>query len=947
MTVAAPTAELPALERSDFTSFFATMHDGHAPFAWQERLLNRLLSTGRWPERIAAPTGAGKTAVIDIHVFALALSADAAWTRPPRRLAMIVDRRVLVDDQYRYACELAAELDVASTDRKHALWPVAARLRALRGDRVATEAPTLQTARLRGGSPPSRSWRDDPTAPAVVCGTPDMWGSRLLFRGYGSSSGSWPREAGLLAFDSAVVVDEAHLTPQLLLTARRVAELATVADQPLGVTPVQVVETSATPRGGEAVEIATDEDDLDGDDGLRARLMTPKPVSRTTANNWATPAARAPVTALADTVVMACSAAETIPGTTSRTVGCFVNTVSRAVSVAAELRTRKLHGRPVRVIMICGQTRPIDLQLLTDGQGDAGRRVFPGLLTPRGNDEVDVIVSTQSLEVGVDLDLAAVVTDLAPASALAQRAGRVNRRGLRPEGPISILGPAEITDRTRSGPYAADELRDAQRWLERLGPDGLTPWSLRTCPPPRAADRRPLLQRPELGHAWHWARTSDDLHADPELDLWLAEDLEQDLAAGLVVRRALPQDPGEAVALLRLLRPRPHETFSVSLTRLRDVLSSTERPEAYVVRDDVDVVEFSAPSDADDRWRPRLRPGDVVVVDADLALFTDPAASPPVLVPDDGAVTTFPVPDVLEAAASLASWAPIGRVVRRWDLVTASGEPIPDMAALSELLEDATPSGARVAVRDWLSAQKPSGPLDEAVLDLLSRGRVADADVQVLRNEDGPRYVVVIDRRRVGADEDLRQVRTTSDSVVTLDDHQASVGDRAVALALAIGLDDEITSLLGLAGRHHDDGKQDSRFQVRLGGRDHLELLAKSPPGTTDSDARRRFEASALRRGWRHEQRSVVDCWAAISNSADPELVARLVGTSHGHGRSGFPNVAGELLPDPDPVAVDLFDRGRWDELIERTHRRYGVWGCAYLEALLRAADGQISREGR
>jgi len=34
-----------------------------------------------------------------------------------------------------------------------------------------------------------------------------------------------------------------------------------------------------------------------------------------------------------------------------------------------------------------------------------------------------------------------------------------------------------------------------------------------------------------------------------------------------------------------------------------------------------------------------------------------------------------------------------------------------------------------------------------------------------------------------------------------------------------------------------------------------------------------------------------------------------------------------------------LFDEGGWDELIEITQVPHGVWGCAYLEALLRAAD--------
>jgi CRISPR-associated endonuclease/helicase Cas3 len=95
-----------------------------------------------------------------------------------------------------------------------------------------------------------------------------------------------------------------------------------------------------------------------------------------------------------------------------------------------------------------------------------------------------------------------------------------------------------------------------------------------------------------------------------------------------------------------------------------------------------------------------------------------------------------------------------------------------------------------------------------------------------------------------------------------------------------------------------------------------------------------------------------VDAWPTIPKDLDRELVARLIGTTHGHGRSWFPHNSRELLnssdtTDAQEIAATLFDEGDWDELIEHTQQHYGVWGCAYLEAILRAADGQISAEGR
>ena len=51
-----------------------------------------------------------------MHVFATALTAATGGPRLPRRLAMVVDRRVLVDDQYARARNLAGQL--ASSQRE-------------------------------------------------------------------------------------------------------------------------------------------------------------------------------------------------------------------------------------------------------------------------------------------------------------------------------------------------------------------------------------------------------------------------------------------------------------------------------------------------------------------------------------------------------------------------------------------------------------------------------------------------------------------------------------------------------------------------------------------------------------------------------------------------------------------------------------------------------------
>jgi len=88
----------------------------------------------------------------------------------------------------------------------------------------------------------------------------------------------------------------------------------------------------------------------------------------------------------------------------------------------------------------------------------------------------------------------------------------------------------------------------------------------------------------------------------------------------------------------------------------------------------------------------------------------------------------------------------------------------------------------------------------------------------------------------------------------------------------------------------------------------------------------------------------------------DPDLVLWLIGTHHGHGRPFFPAV--EWPKVDEPFSVDLGDgkcdatplrlaelTARWGDLRGQLVGRYGHWGLARLEAILRLADHRRSED--
>src|SRR5262249_51222819 len=93
--------------------------------------------------------------------------------------------------------------------------------------------------------------------PAVISGTVDMIGSRLLFSGYGVGFKGKPLHAGFLGQDVLLIHDEAHLEPvfQDLLIAIQKEQ-----DRCKEFAKLHVMELSATSRGKEEPFTLTPED---------------------------------------------------------------------------------------------------------------------------------------------------------------------------------------------------------------------------------------------------------------------------------------------------------------------------------------------------------------------------------------------------------------------------------------------------------------------------------------------------------------------------------------------------------------------------------------------------------------------------------------------------------------------------------------------------------------
>ncbi|BCP99188.1 hypothetical protein TthHB5008_b22600 (plasmid) [Thermus thermophilus] len=905
-------AENP-LTLEDFPGFFLEA-TGHEPYPWQEGLLRQVVQGG-WPEAVAVPTGAGKTMVLVVALFLMALDPKAH-----RRVVYVVNRRLVVDQAYEVALGLQERLEEALARPSGEATPLvraARRLAALGGGKP------LEVVRLRGGVPRPRPTLQDPARPAVVLATVDMAGSRLLFRGYGVSRGLLPVEGALFGTDALYLLDEAHLEAPFLATLEAVAG----SPGPWGRPGVRAVALTATPEGlgrggvfrlGEA-------------DARHPRLGRILAASRRVWLRESPSRSRGK-----DLVAHALRLGEELGGP----VAVVANRVGRALEVYREL------GRafPGRVLLLTGRMRPHERD-----RNFARTRALQERLD-RG--EVAFVVATQALEVGADLDFAGMVTELADLSALTQRLGRVNRRGQRERAEVVVLGEGEA-EAKEARPYLPEALRATWAWLAGLGAEGgvdLSPKALaqrmEAQPPPPEAFGRPRPPMPFFEAFLPLLAHTDPLvPLDPDPFL---HGLERAAPEVEVVWRAdLPETAEEVEAYLEAAPPGPKEGVRLPLYAVRawlrggaadlaDLEGQEEealRPgpprEGKAFRFDGEGVEEVSLRD------PRLRPGDVLLVPAGFGGLSEGHWDPE---------AREPVPDVAEWGEERPRFLRLHPKVLAQALEDPEGAEGFGQELKERLLGAEGRREAREEVRRFLEERLSDfraewRPLVQAFLE---------GPFEVWPWGEGWGYGGYVLR--------LRQENPLygSGRPEALEAHSRKVAEAVEDFARRLGLDPGVRAPFRRSALWHDLGKQDARMQFwfLLSAGEAVDPssrpLAKSGTRLTRKELERLRKEAGYPPGQRHEH------VAARPLLGSHPLEAHLVATHHGRGRP---------LPAPSPDApgfsVPLWapwaswpgpPYGESAHGLERLESGYlenflgllkgmGPWGLAYGEALLRLAD--------
>ena len=930
---------------------------GWKPLGWQRRLYCRHFEPGELPAALDIPTGLGKTSVMALWLIARARGANL-----PRRLVYVVDRRAVVDQATAEAEKLREALEA---DARHLKEP------------LGLGARNLAISTLRGAHVDNREWLDNPTAPAIIVGTVDMIGSRLLFEGYGVSRKMRPYQAGLLGVDSLIVLDEAHLVPpfaHLLRGIERDPALRMQASAGRALLPhFAFLPLSATQRdwGEDASERAPfrlEEEDwkadhvaklrLDAKKRLRLRPLAVKDHDRQLAEAAWELAGKA---GKFFRVVVFCDRRD------KKEIGAGPSAQGVAEAIEELAGGDRKAGRATTEIhpieLLVGARRIHERDKVEQSLRDLG------FIGQKGRLEMPAfLVATAAGEVGVDIDADHMVSDLVAWERMAQRLGRVNRRG---EGDAEITvfwsepsvkdanAPTELEKRA---PIACasravienlpqiEGVHDASpgallRLAERARSDGLLVALI-----DRAMTPEPL--RPALNRALvdAWSMTSLETHTGrPDVAPWLRGWVEEEPQTTIVWRQHLPVRvdargrtlaPGKAEIEDFFEAAPPHESEKLETETYRVVSWLQARAKISFgrerhARQEHEVEELTADNlhvEGSEAAQKAEQARDLERDDIIALILTSSGAYAGCYTLDD--VTKERKGDAKDKFQHDL----VGKIL----VVDANFGGLKDGLldpASNTSLETADSSDRWSEEAGFRVRRVRTSAKGGELLDVQSDNWRFEEGFDLRRDGDGaPLERLVVEHFQEGAHkEDARSIAKPQE----LTAHQDRVRSEMVRLAKALHLSDVAVDALGVAASLHDEGKKAPRWQ-----------RAFKAPGEKDEHGAYKVFAKtrgpidqAVLGGYRHEFGSL----SAVEGNAEfkalpadwRDLVLHLVAAHHGQAR---PVIETSGCDDGPPSLLE--ERASTVTLrFARLQKHWGPWGLAWWEALIRAADQQASRD--
>lgn len=893
------------------------------PFPWQERLL-RLFIQGSIPRSLDIPTGLGKTSVMAIWLLARGSGAQL-----PRRLVYVVDRRAVVDQASTVALQIRESLE-NMTELKSALGL---------GDQ------TLPISTLRGQHVDNKEWLDNPATSAIIVGTIDMIGSRLLFEGYRVSRKMRPYHAGLLGADTLIVLDEAHLVPpfeKLIETISRDRKRYGPAEERLRsiIPELKLLSLSATGRGHSENTFELENADLEH------RVLKHRMEARKRLKLVDLEQGKKLEVALAEK-------AWNLSDKGTRPIRCIIFTDRRKTAAATKQIIEKLAKEE------SGSKGNVDTELFVGGRRVFEREEATKCLETLGfiaGKKVDArrptfVCATSAGEVGVDLDADHMVSDLVAWERMVQRLGRVNRRGDGDAEVIVIaepaskdaekalgklregkdLAPNEVTTLEVFGlmeavqqvvnslPQVEGDAKNASlealrhlrikataddEFMKLIG-DSTTPEPL------RPAINRPLVDA--------WSMTSLKEHTGrPEVGPWLRGWIKDDPPQTTVIwRKHLPvRTTGPNVSaheiemFFEAARPHASEALETDTHRVvkwlfaRAKAISEKATQREGTQTESDVAAFVLSNSGDLRLSLTLKK--LVAKDSDQKELKDSLFAS-------------------MAGATLVVDARTGGLV----------------AGLLDPKETRAPRAADDGM-PWLvdpSCTSPEPPPLRFRIRSVEAGQVQPGDsswrerfrfvTELSKDGQTSRWLII---EKWGHDAETEEDRSTG-KPQRLDEHQKCVEERARHLANQLTLPKEYEEMLALAARLHDEGKRLGRWQRAFNApSDGFYAKTRGPVN------------HALLDGYRHEFGSIPlakadSCFLQLGEDLK-DLALHLIAAHHGFAR---PSIATDNCEDAPPSRLEW--RARDVALrFARLQKRWGPWGLAWWEAILRAADQQASR---